>query len=59
VDERDSALLRRIEELAGADEDTETDDVSAIVGALQALQAELGVVCYAAPGKRGTLKIVA
>jgi hypothetical protein len=26
---------------------------------LQRLQAELGVVCYAAPGKRGTLKIVA
>jgi hypothetical protein len=27
--------------------------------ALQRLQAELGVVCYAAPGKRGTLRIVA
>ena len=26
---------------------------------LQRLQAELGVVCYAAPGKRGKLKIVA
>jgi len=26
---------------------------------LQRLQAELGVVCYAAPGKRGTLRIVA
>ena len=26
---------------------------------LQRLQAELGVVCYAAPGKRGKLRIVA
>ncbi len=26
---------------------------------LARLQAELGVVCYAAPGKRGTLRIVA
>jgi hypothetical protein len=26
---------------------------------LERLQAELGVVCYAAPGKRGTLRIVA
>lgn len=26
---------------------------------LQRLQSELGVVCYAAPGKRGTLRIVA
>ena len=26
---------------------------------LERLQAELGVVCYAAPGKRGKLKIVA
>ena len=26
---------------------------------LDRLQAELGVVCYAAPGKRGTLRIVA
>ena len=26
---------------------------------LQRLQEELGVVCYAAPGKRGTLRIVA
>jgi hypothetical protein len=26
---------------------------------LQRLQAELGVVCYAAPGRRGTLRIVA
>ena len=26
---------------------------------LQRLQAELGLVCYAAPGKRGKLKIVA
>lgn len=26
---------------------------------LKRLQAELGVVCYAAPGKRGTLRIVA
>ena len=25
----------------------------------QRLQEELGVVCYAAPGKRGTLRIVA
>ena len=27
--------------------------------ALQRLQSELGVVCYAAPGKRGKLRIVA
>lgn len=26
---------------------------------LERLQSELGVVCYAAPGKRGTLRIVA
>jgi hypothetical protein len=26
---------------------------------LERLQAELGVVCYSAPGKRGTLRIVA
>jgi hypothetical protein len=26
---------------------------------LERLQAELGVVCYAAPGKRGKLRIVA
>ena len=26
---------------------------------LERLQAELGVVCYTAPGKRGTLRIVA
>lgn len=26
---------------------------------LQRLQSELGVICYAAPGKRGTLRIVA
>lgn len=28
-------------------------------GELRRLQAELGVVCYSAPGKRGTLRIVA
>ena len=52
-------LIGRLAEIRGtlpADAEAEKE---AKARELERLQQELGVVCYAAPGKRGTLRIVA
>ena len=54
-----SYLRNQTEEEAEFDRRYSEESREAKEKELQRLQEELGVVCYAAPGKRGTLRIVA
>ena len=54
-----SYLRDQTEEEAAFDRRYSEESREAKEKELQRLQEELGVVCYAAPGKRGTLRIVA